>query len=1036
MTFKHPIPSSLQITLAGAKRSSVSSGDWFNRTFSLQQLQDVLTTHRTGEKEGQCILQGSVMAQTRTKSTMVKIPIIVIDVDNGTSVELIKQKVKSTGLYCIWHTTHSHLKTTTEVKRDDWVRFTENNEDPTLYNYLVKEKRYIDEIARTAEIVNEFAETPGGFKVIIEHDPMEKSRWLFMLSKPWELKNYKNARDAENAWKDAYRNFASYIGVVFDKSCVDPCRLFYLPRHSVGAAYDSGVIDGEAIDIFALPRPKEDAFLAAGRSLSGDRSSVGQPEDELKSLLRQWMKLFGNKFQIVDALEYHCPEVFIRSTSDTDTKKHITCPFENEHTSQSPSSTFVTNAGEGTAGDTFVIHCCHSCNSRYDKLDFLAQMIRNEWFTVETLTNREFHCIIDEEDVGEETVTIPPDCILSIDDVVDVETADRYIKGLAYSGKTSLTALSQIKTVFHKLSGDAGMQKLMTTAFKSYEKDYNKCLKDIAKRQKQREKDAATAKGAYDRDVDAYMRKLATLSERRDDEGKKVVFINSDFRNNIKTCLNELRKSNDINPRFFMFSSFCRVYKDDTTFLPKIEHFSSSTLRHELSKVVRFVQGDGSDTESVMIEIPPPREIIEDILSDREIAFPRLAGISSTPIYGPDGELRTINGFDISSGMYLSLTPGLDIPDVPDEPTEEDVEQAKDLLINQILYDFPFDGPLDGDCERAHMLCMILQPFVRNMITGSTPIYLVTKPSPGTGGSKLIDIYSLIAHGERAKATSETKSEEEFRKSITSVMREGRHTWYLDNVNARVDSSALASVVTTDVWVDRLLGTSSQVEAPVRCTFIVVGNNPKLSNEIARRCVRIRLDAKIENPANRPPESFKIPKLESFIKENRSQILWSCFVLIQNWIAKGRPQTPKSLGSFESWAEVMGGILSAANIQGFLGNLVEMKSDADEEGEAVKLYLTTWWCELNTADASANSLGGIVEDKDIPIPVTANSPRAFNIAVGRYTSKLLGRLFEISVPTTVTYPENAKVNDGYATFLVKIEKGRVSSAQSWRLTPQ
>jgi hypothetical protein len=43
---------------------------------------------------------------------------------------------------------------------------------------------------------------------------------------------------------------------------------------------------------------------------------------------------------------------------------------------------------------------------------------------------------------------------------------------------------------------------------------------------------------------------------------------------------------------------------------------------------------------------------------------------------------------------------------------------------------------------------------------------------------------------------------------------------------------------------DRLLGQTRMLVLPNRATWIATANNPQLSLEIARRCIRIRLDPK------------------------------------------------------------------------------------------------------------------------------------------------------------------------------------------------
>ncbi|RWQ39714.1 MAG: hypothetical protein EOS82_32280 [Mesorhizobium sp.] len=54
-------------------------------------------------------------------------------------------------------------------------------------------------------------------------------------------------------------------------------------------------------------------------------------------------------------------------------------------------------------------------------------------------------------------------------------------------------------------------------------------------------------------------------------------------------------------------------------------------------------------------------------------------------------------------------------------------------------------------------------------------------------------------------------------------------------------------------------------------------------------------------------------------------------MLVQNWIAKGRKRSEIHLASYEDFAAVMGGILDAAGIEGFLANLAAFRASAKIE---------------------------------------------------------------------------------------------------------
>ena len=73
------------------------------------------------------------------------------------------------------------------------------------------------------------------------------------------------------------------------------------------------------------------------------------------------------------------------------------------------------------------------------------------------------------------------------------------------------------------------------------------------------------------------------------------------------------------------------------------------------------------------------------------------------------------------------------MPAVPKEPTDDEVEQAKNLLLDEYLVDFPFEG----DADRANALAYLLTPFIREMV-GLVPMLILDAPTPGTGKGLLL----------------------------------------------------------------------------------------------------------------------------------------------------------------------------------------------------------------------------------------------------------------------------------------------------------
>ena len=175
--------------------------------------------------------------------------------------------------------------------------------------------------------------------------------------------------------------------------------------------------------------------------------------------------------------------------------------------------------------------------------------------------------------------------------------------------------------------------------------------------------------------------------------------------------------------------------------------------------------------------------------------------------------------------------------------------------------------------------------------------------------------------------------------------------------------------------------------------WIATGNNPEFSNEMARRLVRIRLDAHVERPWQRA--EFRHPDLNTWVRANRSRLVAACLTLCQAWIAAGRPRGGKTIGSYENWAGVIGGILETAGIPGFLGNLEEMMAAADAEGGAWGAFIGNWWDRFGTAEVAAADLVDIANASDPRVPVGRTGKPIEAAELGRGISRMRDRIFDL-----------------------------------------
>lgn len=385
---------------------------------------------------------------------------------------------------------------------------------------------------------------------------------------------------------------------------------------------------------------------------------------------------------------------------------------------------------------------------------------------------------------------------------------------------------------------------------------------------------------------------------------------------------------------------------------PSLEEFTEKSLPLRLSDVANWLdvkEGTTEENDKERAVYPPPQVVIS-VLSTPPPGLQVLESLRTTPFFGADGQLITAPGYHALQRAFLVEYGGLVVPVISSQPTEEEVKAALLLLAVELLGDFPFDLPAD----KAHALALVLLPFVRDMVDGNTPLHIIEAPEAGSGKSLVGDVASLIATGALMHYRPFPVREEEQEKTIFTALRAGGPFMAFDNVKGELDSPALESALTSDTVKSRLLGGNTEGTARNRAVWLVAANNVRLSRDLVRRSVRIRLDARMENPEERA--SFRHPDLKRWVKEKRGQLVHAALTLVQNWVARGRPAgTVKSRGSFESWSRVLGGILEAAGVVGFLDPAATL-ANADVKQDERRAFVERWAEQFGEQPVSARQL--------------------------------------------------------------------------------
>jgi hypothetical protein len=336
--------------------------------------------------------------------------------------------------------------------------------------------------------------------------------------------------------------------------------------------------------------------------------------------------------------------------------------------------------------------------------------------------------------------------------------------------------------------------------------------------------------------------------------------------------------------------------------------------------------------ESGPVKVPylPGAQIINMVLSEREWGtLPELKGIITAPVLRPDGTILQEHGYDLQTGYWLS--PQVEIS-VPEMPSDEDVREARTLILDQVLADFPWRDPP----SKANAVAMMFCPHMRPYLGGLSPLFAVSATQPGTGKGLLCSITGT----PYGMSTQTIPDNQELRKTITSILGDtAEPVVALDNIDRPLRSPELAAVLTMDRWSSRILARNKVGTFLNDRTWIANGNQLQLAGDMPRRAIWIGLDYPYEDPAGRSCTSFKIADMYTWLERSRAALLRAQLIMLRAWILAGAPRDETQvMGGFTSWVRAMGGFLEFHGIGGFRGNQDELLAHDQGGGELGALF--------------------------------------------------------------------------------------------------
>jgi hypothetical protein len=394
-----------------------------------------------------------------------------------------------------------------------------------------------------------------------------------------------------------------------------------------------------------------------------------------------------------------------------------------------------------------------------------------------------------------------------------------------------------------------------------------------------------------------------------------------------------LAETNDPPTTFVRGGKLVRLRADEER-RPMIETLAADHVRMHLAESASWykVTKGGEHTPT-----SPPVDVCAGVISARTWELPPLIGVVELPVLRPtDGRFHVDHGYDASTKLYHWHSPGVDYPGIPDQPNAAQLAEAV-MLIDEMLCDFPWETTAD----RANLWGLLLTPLVR-AIVHQVPMCLIDAPDAGTGKGLLVKIATIIATGRVTGLMSWPATDEELEKKVTAALMAGQTVVVFDNVDGMIKSGTLAAVLTADTWQGRVLGRSEMVNASNRATWVATGTNLDVGGDLARRCYRVRIDAKMAAPYTR--NTWLHDPLEDWVAANRGKLLAALCTIVRSWWLAGQHQASSipAMGGYTSWVRTVGGILEHAGVPDFLGNLAEFRANSDREAQQWEGFLAVW----------------------------------------------------------------------------------------------
>ncbi|MFF9582461.1 bifunctional DNA primase/polymerase [Streptomyces achromogenes] len=425
----------------------------------------------------------------------------------------------------------------------------------------------------------------------------------------------------------------------------------------------------------------------------------------------------------------------------------------------------------------------------------------------------------------------------------------------------------------------------------------------------------------------------------------------------------------------------CWVYRDENDD-PVVKQLGTDNLRAYLADhVSSYIVKRNPATEQLeeQRELFMPKSC-STILGRKDWPLPPLRGVVTSPVIRPDGSLLEAPGYDRATGLYLE--PRVPLRRLQPQVTRESLARAKDIVLDQVLADFPWVAASD----RANYLGALLTPILRAYFHGPTQMVAITATAQGSGKTLLKDIFKYC-YGTADTAWPENDTE--LRKSITTQLYgTGSPVVVFDNLpNGFVlKTPILSALLTGEHWGDRILGATGKVTMRNDRLWLVTGNALRTGGDNGRRVLWVKLDPDCPDPDQR--DGFRVGDLRPWLRDNASTLVAALVTLVRAWLAAGAPTIRVRKGDYSVWASMMAGLLNFLGVEGWMADSANTR-DQDDEYQEWALFLEMW---RETFGAEPVQAGAVIKSLPNHVPRKGDDPPSAN-QLGIWLKARAGRYF-------------------------------------------